>query len=149
MPTVVATIRCPCSQNRLPTIFGNTWPFESGQSGVASPASLLVTSAPAIIKKNVAQATKTAKRLRPRFMLLRLPIADCDWQSAIGNQKYLYRLLSIGNSIAGIICNDGVVDDVAALPNAKSALALPFADTVTCIVFSSPVAPPSLHATTV
>jgi len=32
------------------------------------PASWLVTSAPAIIKKNVAQATKIANRLRPRFI---------------------------------------------------------------------------------
>jgi hypothetical protein len=68
IPTDVATIRCPCSQNKLPTILGKTWPFESGQSEVAKPASLLVTSAPAMIKKNVAQATSIANRLRPLFM---------------------------------------------------------------------------------
>src|SRR6185369_12698770 len=86
MPTVVATRRWPCSQNRLPTIFGKTCPFESGQSGVASPASLLVTSAPAIIKKNVAQATKIAKRLRPRFIIANCRTANCQLPSeAIGN----------------------------------------------------------------
>src|SRR5215470_11658601 len=77
-PTVVATIRCPCSQKRLPTILGKTWPFESGQSEVANPASLLVTRAPAMIKKNVAQATSIANRFKPRDILqFRLPIADC------------------------------------------------------------------------
>src|ERR1044071_10462304 len=69
-PTVVATIRWPCSQNRLPTIFGKSCPFESGQSDVASPASWLVTNAPAMIKQNVAPATRMAKRFRPLFMSL-------------------------------------------------------------------------------
>src|ERR1043165_1336679 len=82
-PTVVATIRCPCSQNRLPTILGNTWPFESGQSEVAKPASWLVTNAPAMIKKNVAQATRIANRFKPRFILhFRLPIADVRYALA-------------------------------------------------------------------
>jgi hypothetical protein len=37
---------------------------------------LLVTSAPAMIKKNVAQATSRAKRFRPLFIAnCRLPIA--------------------------------------------------------------------------
>src|SRR5215510_15575117 len=77
-PTVVATIRCPCSQNRLPTILGKTWPFESGQTDVANPASLLVTRAPAMIKKNVAQATSIANRFKPRDILYcQLPIANC------------------------------------------------------------------------
>src|ERR1043165_3391470 len=61
-------MRWPCSQNRLPTIFGKTWPFESGQSGVARPASWLVTNAPAMIRQNVAQATRMANRLRPLFI---------------------------------------------------------------------------------
>jgi hypothetical protein len=61
--------------------------------------------------------------------------------------KIVY-LCNDGSSSAGIICNDGFVELVAA-PNEKSAFALPFAGTVTCIVFSSPFAPPSLHATTV
>ena len=61
-PTVVATNRCPCSQKRLPTILGKNWPFESGQSDVANPASWLVTSAPAMIKKNVAPASSSANR---------------------------------------------------------------------------------------
>src|ERR1700752_66302 len=75
IPTVVATIRWPCSQNRFPTIFGNTCPFESGQSDVAKPASLLVTSAPAIIKKNVAQATRIAYRFRP-LLIYGFPMSD-------------------------------------------------------------------------
>src|SRR5208282_3903511 len=37
-------------------------PKEVGQSGMERPASLLVTSAPAMIRTNVAQAVKTAKR---------------------------------------------------------------------------------------
>src|ERR1041385_7563240 len=80
-PTVVATIRCPCSQNRLPTILGNTWPFESGQSEVAKPASLLVTSAPAMIKKNVAQATSIANRFKPRD-IESFPIANVRYALA-------------------------------------------------------------------
>src|SRR6185369_9494293 len=83
-------------QNRLPTIFGNTCPLESGQSLVASPASWLVTNAPAMIKKNVAQATRMANRFRPLLINL-LPICDCQlpiWtlpnrQSAIDNRKCL------------------------------------------------------------
>src|SRR5688572_22634520 len=77
-------------------MFGKNSPFESGQSDVASPASLLVTNAPAIIKKNVAQATRMANRLRP-LLIQELLIADCRFvscqclsignrQSAIGNQ---------------------------------------------------------------
>ena len=61
-PTDVATNRWPCSQNRLPTILGKNWPFDKGQSDVANPASWLVTFAPAIMRKKVAQATSTAKR---------------------------------------------------------------------------------------
>src|SRR6185295_5468979 len=92
-PTVVATIRCPCSQKRLPTIFGNTWPFESGQSDVAKPASLLVTSAPAMIKKNVAQATSIANRFNPLFIEKAL---DCRLpESATGNQKSKMSLVSL------------------------------------------------------
>jgi hypothetical protein len=37
-------------------------PKEVGQSGTARPASLLVTSAPATIRKNVAHARITANR---------------------------------------------------------------------------------------
>jgi hypothetical protein len=59
-------------------MLGKNSPFDSGQSGVARPASLLVTNAPAMIKKNVAQATRMAKRLRPRFIKdWRLGIANC------------------------------------------------------------------------
>src|SRR6185369_12285440 len=56
-------MRWPCSQNRFPTMRGKNCPFESGQSDVASPASWLVTSAPAMIKKNVAQATTKGSQL--------------------------------------------------------------------------------------
>jgi hypothetical protein len=61
----------------LPTIFGKNWPLESGQSDVANPASWLVTNAPAIIRKNVAQATSNAKRWTPGLISdCRLPIAN-------------------------------------------------------------------------
>ena len=80
-PTDVATIRWPCSQNRFPTIAGKNCPLERGQSSVASPASLLVTSAPAMIRKNVAPATSKENQWRPLFtsynsLLLSLAIAD-------------------------------------------------------------------------
>src|SRR6185369_16221531 len=106
-----------------------------------------------MIKKNVAQATRIAKRLRPRFINnCRFPIANCqlrNQQLAIGNQKCFQCLPNIGNSIAGIICNDdGAVEAVAgAPPKLKSAFAEPLAVTVTSMVFSA--APPSRHATTV
>jgi hypothetical protein len=49
---------------RIPPCNGGTLkdPNEVGQSGMESPASLLVTSAPAMIRTNVAHAVKTAKR---------------------------------------------------------------------------------------
>src|ERR1044072_9365556 len=87
-PTVVESIRCPCSQNRLPTILGDNWPFESVRSEVAKPASLLVTSAPAMIKKNVAQATSIANRFKPRDIIhCRLPIADCRFVDVHVNNR--------------------------------------------------------------
>src|SRR6185436_14157126 len=115
MPTVVATMRWPCSQNRFPTILGNTWPLESGQSFVARPASLLVTSAPAMIKKNVAQATSKAKRFKPRFIydcqlfdpqsigLIQSRLvnhrSDCQlpFQSAIGNRQSAMLLVPVND----------------------------------------------------
>src|ERR1700722_6478078 len=42
-------------------------PKEVGQSGIERPASLLVTSAPAIMSKNVTQATNVAKMWCPRL----------------------------------------------------------------------------------
>jgi hypothetical protein len=48
---------------RIPPCNGGTLkdPKEVGQSGIESPASLLVTSAPAMIRIKVAHAVKTAK----------------------------------------------------------------------------------------
>src|SRR5580704_7603071 len=50
--------------NFIPPCNGGTLkdPKDVGQSGMESPASLLVTSAPAMMSTKVAQATKTAKR---------------------------------------------------------------------------------------
>ena len=50
--------------NLIPPRNGGTLkdPNDVGQSGMDRPASLLVTRAPATIRTNVAQATKTAKR---------------------------------------------------------------------------------------
>ena len=144
------------------SIFGRNRPFESGQSSVANPASWLVTSAPAMIRKNVAPATSNAKRCRPLIHYFRFPIADCrltncryakssqiaNRQSAIGNVSQCLPI--IGTSSAGIIFRPDWPEAVAASPKAKSALALPFAGTVTCIVFSVPFGPPfSCHAATV
>ena len=49
---------------RIPPCNGGTLkePKEVGQSGMESPASLLVTSAPAMIRTKVAHAVKTANR---------------------------------------------------------------------------------------
>src|SRR5206468_2821027 len=49
---------------RIPPCNGGTLndPNEVGQSGIESPASLLVTSAPATIRMKVAKAVNTAKR---------------------------------------------------------------------------------------
>jgi hypothetical protein len=61
IPTTLAIIRCPCSYFTPPTMRGmRKLPNEVGQSGTERPASLLVTSAPAMINRNVAQATKMA-----------------------------------------------------------------------------------------
>src|SRR5262245_12379203 len=57
-------------------------------------------------------------------------------------------MAAIGNSIAGIICKE-LGCPMAAPPNEKSALAAPLAGTVTSMVFSVPLAPPSCQATTV
>src|SRR5271166_4424994 len=63
-PMNSAIMRCVCSYLIPPTIGGSLYrePKEVGQSATESPASLLVTSAPETIRKNVAQARKTAKR---------------------------------------------------------------------------------------
>src|SRR5579862_760455 len=50
-----------------PTMGGVSEPYESGQSGTESPASLEVTKAPAISRKNVQHAVKTAKRCTLRL----------------------------------------------------------------------------------
>src|SRR5207247_10800572 len=58
-----ASARCFHSY-RIPRCNGRTLnhPNEVGQSGIESPASLLVTSAPATIRMKVAKAVNTAKR---------------------------------------------------------------------------------------
>ena len=61
-PTTPAIIRCPVSKNTPPVISGITCPYESGQSGTDSPASLLVTEAPASTSNNVHTATRIAYR---------------------------------------------------------------------------------------
>src|SRR6266566_3902335 len=50
---------------------GKTCPFESGQSDVARPALWLVTSALALIKKKVAQATNMGRELDTQPNILR------------------------------------------------------------------------------
>src|SRR5262245_30824667 len=49
-----------------PTMGGNTWPNDSGQSGTARPDPVLVTSPPAKIRTRVDAASRTAQRCRPR-----------------------------------------------------------------------------------
>ncbi|MGB8062646.1 MAG: hypothetical protein WCF26_12170 [Candidatus Sulfotelmatobacter sp.] len=57
-------MRCVCSNLTPPTSFGILYnePKDVGQSGTESPASLLVTSAPAMMSRKVQQARTTAKR---------------------------------------------------------------------------------------
>ena len=63
-PMNSAIMRWVCSYFTPPTMGGSLYsePKEVGQSGTERPASLLVTSAPATIRRNVAQARITAKR---------------------------------------------------------------------------------------
>ena len=67
-PTNSASMRWPCSNRTPPTIGGilQIDPKLVGQSGTESPASLLVTKAPARIKVKIAPAMKTAKIWRAR-----------------------------------------------------------------------------------
>ena len=65
-PTSVATSRWPCSKSTPPTIGGNTWPNDSGQSGTASADPVLVTSPPTKSRTNVLAAVATASRWMPR-----------------------------------------------------------------------------------
>ncbi len=60
--TVEATSRCVCSNCFPSTIFGISLPSQSGQSGQASPDSVVLTRPPATSKQNVASAVATAKR---------------------------------------------------------------------------------------
>ena len=57
-PAPCAIMRCVCSNFTPPTSFGILYqePNEVGQSGTDSPASLLVTSAPAMMRRKVQQA---------------------------------------------------------------------------------------------
>src|SRR5205823_13146829 len=87
----------------------------------------------------------------------RLPIDDCrlspianalNRQLAIGNRHQCLPI--IGTSIADTNRSElGWPRNAAEAPNAKSAVAEPLAGTVTSIVFSVPLAPPSCQATTV
>ena len=160
-PTAVATMRWPCSQNRLPTILGKNVPLDRGQSDVASPGVM----AGDVGAGNYEKERRARYQQREAMNTLghfRFAIADCrlisdcpgsdrpigNWQSEIGN--VLSASSSIGNSIAGIIGSElGWPRSAAVPPNVKSAVAGVFAVTVTSIVFSVPLAPPSCHATTV
>ncbi len=64
-PTVVATMRWPCSYRIPPSIGGISLPYESGQSGTESPASRLVTSPPATTSNSVAHASRIDQRCSP------------------------------------------------------------------------------------
>jgi hypothetical protein len=75
---------------------GKNCPYESGQSGAAKPASWLVTSAPAMIKKNVAQATSIANRFNPRL----IDIADCRLQIA---DLVMFDMLQLVVAHAGVM----------------------------------------------
>src|SRR5580692_4387405 len=78
--------------NLIPPRKGGTLkdPKDVGQSGMESPASLLVTSAPAMMSTKVAHATKTAKRWCARLYgvatdfrcLLPVNLTNCELCSA-------------------------------------------------------------------
>src|SRR5205814_61812 len=61
-PTVVAIRRCVCSTATLPTILGIALPKQVGQSGQASPESVLVTTPPATMRTTVRKAAAAARR---------------------------------------------------------------------------------------
>src|SRR5205807_2452811 len=59
-PVSVASKRWVCSTATLPTIFAATVPKQGGQSGQASPLSVLVTTPPAAISTTVSTAAAAA-----------------------------------------------------------------------------------------
>src|SRR5438876_4015298 len=61
-PTAVAIRRCVCSTRTPPTMRGIGDPKQVGQSGQASPESVLVTSPPATMRTSVRNAAATARR---------------------------------------------------------------------------------------
>src|SRR5216684_7694514 len=69
-------MRWMCSNLTPPTSFGILYqePNDVGQSGRESPASLLVTSAPAMMRTKVQQASKTASRWCPRLYGVAMPL---------------------------------------------------------------------------
>src|SRR5580658_9342610 len=68
-------MRCVCSNLTPPTSFGILYndPNEVGQSGTDRPASLLVTKAPAMIRRKVHEARITARRWWPRLYGAKIP----------------------------------------------------------------------------
>src|SRR5712692_1467781 len=68
-PATWAIMRCVCSNLTPPTSLGILYqdPNEVGQSGTESPASLLVTRAPAMMRRNVQVARTTASLWCPRL----------------------------------------------------------------------------------
>src|SRR3954449_7775251 len=60
--TTAASTRCVYAYTMPPSRGGTSLPHESGQSGIAPPASLLVTNAPAITSNNVANVTNAENR---------------------------------------------------------------------------------------
>src|SRR6185503_15606595 len=93
----------------FPTIGGRNCPFESGQSDVARPASLLVTSAPAMIRKNVAQPTRMANRLRPLLIYTRAKAISRKGaktqrkQECLGTRSSLRLGASAGNLTSSVV----------------------------------------------
>src|SRR5712664_3865433 len=61
-PTAVAMSRWVCSTATPPTIWGIGDPKQVGQSGQASPESVLVTSPPATMRMSVRKAAAAARR---------------------------------------------------------------------------------------
>ena len=164
----VATMRCHAPNNRFPP-FRKNCPLKV--ANLPSPTLSLLGQRYGLIKRcrpheqrNLCTPTPVCSQpivIDFSLAIGQLPIAKLVSDAGRGRGTHYGLKSAIGtqvalasdhrNSSAGMICSPPGRDEaLAASPKAKSALPLPPAGTVTCIVFSVPFGPPfSNHAATV
>ena len=104
--TIPAITRCEYSKRMPPTKGGISRWYARGQSGTESPASLFVTSAPAISSSTVKDAVVTAKRYRPRDVGVEFgaisPVRSCLVSPiAVEDSHSMHRAPKTQNFLAG------------------------------------------------